>query len=202
MAINALNVIVGAPDQSNTVGAVNWADVGTSLPSDARTTLPATWKSGGYVSTDGVSLSIEQSTTPIDDWSLAHVRTLLDSFTGTVTFTFIQTDYDTLVMLFGASNVAQTPAAGSNGTLIKVSIGAELPPAKAFCFNMKDGDQRVRLALPNAQPTIDGELTFKANEPISWSVSLDCGADSTGKSIYFLYDNGVLASATTTTTGA
>lgn len=193
MAINALNVVVGAPDQSATVGAVNWAAVDTTLPTDARTALTSAWTAGGYVSSDGVTLSIEQGTTSIPDWSLGHVRTLLEDFTGTVTFTFIQTDADTLKMLFGDANVTVTAATSTAGALIKVSIGAELPAPKAFVFNMKDGNQRVRLALPNAQPTIDGELVFRANEPISWSVSLDCGQDASGKCIYFMYDDGAVS---------
>lgn len=193
MAIDATNVIVGAPDQSATVGAVNWAAVGTTLPTDARTALTSGWTKGGYVSSDGVTLSIEQGTTSIPDWSLGTVRTLLEDFTGTVTFSFIQTDADTLKMLFGASNVTVTAATSTAGEIIKVAIGPELAPSQAFVFNMKDGDQRVRLALPNAQPTIDGELVFRANEPISWSVSLDCGQDANGKCIYFLYDDGAVS---------
>ena len=195
MAINVANVIIGAPDQSPTTGAVNWAPLGTTAPTDARTALGSAWTSGGYVSSDGVSLSIDQSTKSIDDWSLAHVRTLLDEFTGTVTFTFIQTDYDTLCMIFGASNVTQTAATTTSPALIHVAIGPELPSAKAFAFNMKDGESRVRLFLPNAQVTLDGELTFKADEAISWSVSLDAGAGTDGKCIHFFYDNGQVASA-------
>lgn len=201
MPINAANVVVGAPDQSSTVGAVNWAATSASMPTDAKTTLPSvTWTSGGYVSTDGVSLSIDQGTTSIQDWSLGHIRTLLEDFTGTVTFTFVQTDYNALCAIFGTSNVTLTPATVSSGALIKLQVGPELAPAKAWAFNMKDGDQRVRLVLPNAQPTLDGEISFVANEPISWSVSLDCNMDANGKSIYFYYDDGVYA--TTTTTGA
>lgn len=192
MPINAVNVVVGAPDQSSTVGAVNWAATTATMPTDARTALPtATWTSGGYVSTDGVSLSIDNSTTGIQDWSLGHIRTLLEDFTGTVTFTFVQTDYDTLCAIFGAENVTKTNATSTAGTLIKLSIGPQLAAAKAWCFNMKDGNQRIRLVLPNAQPTLDGELTFVANQPISWSVSLDCSMDASGKSIYFFYDDGV-----------
>ncbi len=194
MPINAVNVVVGAPDQSSTVGAVNWAATTATMPTDAKTALPtATWTSGGYVSTDGVSLSIDTSTTGIQDWSLGHIRTLLEDFTGTVTFTFIQTDYESLCAIFGASNVTKTAATSTAGTLIKLSIGPQLAEAKAWCFNMKDGNQRVRLVLPNAQPTLDGELTFVANQPISWSVSLDCSMDSNGKSIYFYYDDGVVS---------
>lgn len=191
MATNVSHVVVGAPDQSNTVGAVNWADVGTALPTDARTVLPnADWTSGGYVSVDGVSLSIDQSTTAIQDWSLGHIRTLLEDFTGTVTFKFIQTDYDSLCMLFGASHVTLTPANSSHGDIITVDMGPELPEPKAFAFNMKDGEQRIRLCMPNAQPLLDGELTFVANEPISWGISLDCGIDENGDCITFIYDDG------------
>lgn len=194
MPINALNVVVGAPDQSSTVGAVNWAATTATMPTDARTALPsATWTSGGYVSTDGISLSIDNSTTSIQDWSLGHIRTLLEDFTGTVTFTFVQTDYNALCVLFGEDNVTKTDATTTTGTLLSLAIGPELAPTKAFAFNMKDGDQRVRLVLPNAQPTIDGEITFVANEPISWSVSLDCNMDASGKSIYFYYDDGVVS---------
>lgn len=194
MPINAVNVVVGAPDQSATVGAVNWAATTATMPTDAKTALPAsTWTSGGYVSTDGVSLSIDNSTTSIQDWSLGHIRTLLEDFTGTVTFTFIQTDYNSLCAIFGESNVTKTDATTTAGTLISVAIGPELADAKAWAFNMKDGSQRIRLVLPNAQPTLDGELTFVANEPISWSVSLDCNMDASGKSIYFYYDDGVTA---------
>ena len=201
MPINVANVIVGAPDQSATTGAVNWAPLGTALPTDARTALPSTWKSGGYVNSDGVTLSLDQGTASIDDWSLGHIRQLLESFTGTVTFTFVQTDYDTLCMLFGEDNVTQTAATTTSGALIHVAIGPELPDPAAFTFNMKDGDQRIRLCLPNAQATLGGELVFRANEAIAWSVSLDCGAGSDGKCIHFLYDDGQVVSGTTTTTG-
>lgn len=190
MAIDNEHVIIGAPNQSATTGAVQWAPVGTSTPTDARSVLTTPWKSGGYVNSDGVSLAIDQDTTTIDDWSLAHVRTLLQGFTGTVTFTFIQTDYETLCMIFGEDNVTLTNATAEHGAVITVKIGPSLPKPLAFCINMKDAEQRIRLALPNAQPKLDGDLTFKADEAISWSLSLDCAADADGKCIYLIYDDG------------
>ena len=196
MAIDNEHVIIGAPNQSETTGAVQWAPVGTTTPTDARSVLETPWKSGGYVNSDGVALAIDQETTTIDDWSLGHVRTLLQGFTGTVTFTFIQTDYETLCMIFGEDNVTLTPATADHGAIINVHIGPELPKALAYAINMKDGNQRIRLALPNAQATLDGDLTFKADEPISWSLSLDCGIDKAdGKCIHFIYDDGKVVSA-------
>ena len=75
MAIDAKKVLVGAPDQSSTTGAVLYAAVGTTLPTDA-TTAPYGFTSGGYVSEDGLTLSASFNTTDIKDWSKGTIRTL------------------------------------------------------------------------------------------------------------------------------
>ena len=190
MAIDAKKVLVGAPDQSSTVGAVNYADLNTTAPTDAGTALAAGYTKCGYVSEDGLTISTDYGTTKIKDWSKATVRTLLDEFTGEVTFAFIQTDYDGLCAIFGASHVTQS------GNKITVKLGAHLAPAKSFAFNMKDGDAKVRVYLPNAQAKLDGDLTFVANEPITWSVKLECNADSDGESIYVFVDEAASSSGT------
>lgn len=190
MAIDAKKVLVGAPDQSSTVGAVNYADLNTTAPTDAGTALAGGYTKCGYVSEDGLTISTDYGTTKIKDWSKATVRTLLDEFTGEVTFAFIQTDYDGLCAIFGASHVNRS------GNKIKVSLGAHLAPAKSFAFNMKDGDAKVRVYLPNAQAKLDGDLTFVANEPITWSVKLECNADSSGESIYVFVDEAASSSGT------
>ena len=51
---------------------------------------------------------------------------------------------------------------------------------------MKDGDARARIILPNAQPVIDGDITFVANEPITWGVSLKCNTDANGDAIIII----------------
>ena len=202
MAIDSKKIIIGAPDQSTT-GAVAFAETSATLPTTAGASLdPATWSDGGYVSENGVSVTPTFSTTDIKDWSRASVRTLLDEFTGEVKFSFIQTDYASLVAIFGASNVSKTAADSTHGEQIKVKMGARMAPAKAWCFSMKDGDARARIVLPNAQPVIDGDLSFVANEPIAWSVSLKCNADANGDNIIILTDDGIVTTTTTTTQGA
>ncbi len=197
MAIDATKVLVGAPDQSSTVGAVQYAATTASLPTDAKTA----WSAGtscGYVSEDGLVISTDYGTKEIKDWSKSTVRTLLDEFTGEVTFSFIQTDYESLCAIFGTENVVKVNATSTHGTQITVKIGAHIAGAKAYVFNMKDGNAKVRVVLPNATPTLNGDLTFNAGDAINWSVKLTCGADVNGESIYIYTDDGVA----TTTTGA
>lgn len=191
MAIDATKVLVGAPNQSSTTGAVNFAPIGTALPTDAVTALNNAFTACGYVSEDGLTLTADYSTTDIKDWSKSTVRTILDEFTGEVTFAFIQTDYESLCAIFGSDNVTKTDATTTHGEQITVKLGAHMAPAACYAFNMKDGDARVRIVLPNAQPVLDGDLTFVAGEAITWSVKLSCGADANGESIYIYTDDGV-----------
>jgi len=201
MAVDSKKIIIGAPDQATT-GAVAYADVGTALPTTAIASLdPSKWADTGYVSEDGVTLTPNYNTNDIKDWSKGAVRTLLNEFTGEVKFAFIQTDYAALVAIFGASNVTKTAATAGHGEQITVKMGARMAPAKSWCFSMKDGDARVRIVLPNAQPVLDGTMSFAADEPITWGVSLKCNADSNGDNIIILTDDGV-TTTTTTTTGA
>ena len=190
MGIDAKKMLVGAPDQSPTTGAVQYADTTATLPTDA-TTAAQGFTSGGFVSEDGLVLNVSYSTKKIRDWSKKSRRTLLEEFTCEVTFTFAQTDYDTLVAIFGESNVSRS------GDKIHVAIGSELPPARAWVFNMKDGEDKARLCLQNAQPVLDGDIAFVADEPIKWPLRLSCDAGTDGKAAHIYVDD-----ATTTTTGA
>ena len=188
MAVDNTKIIIGAPNQSTT-GAVACAAVGTTLPTTATDALTSAWTDGGYVSENGVAVTPTFSTTEIRDWSRASVRTLLEDFSGEVKFAFIQTDYDSLAGIFGEDNVTEA------GNRITIKIGARMAPAKAWCFSMKDGETRARIILPNAQPVIDGDITFVANEPITWGVSLKCNTDANGDAIIIITD----ANGTTTT---
>lgn len=193
MAIDAKKVLVGAPDQSATTGAVNIAPIGTALPTDATTALGNAFAKCGYVSEDGMTISQNYSTVNIKDWSRATVRTLLDEFTGEITFKFIQTGYEELSAIFGAENVEQTAATSSHGEQLAVQIGAHLADPACYAFNMKDGDAKVRVVVPNAQAVPDGDLSFVADEAITWGCKLTCNADASGQSIYIYTDDGVVS---------
>lgn len=193
MAIDAKKVLVGAPDQSTTTGAVNFAPIGTTLPTDATTALDNAFSKCGYVSEDGITLSQNYSTTDIHDWSRATVRTMLDEYTGEISLVFIQMGYEELCAIFGEDNVTRVAATAQHGEQIKVKLGAHLADPKCFAFNMKDGDARIRIVVPNAQAQPDGDMVFVANQPISLALRLKCNADADGQSIYIYTDDGVVS---------
>lgn len=189
MAVDAKSVLVGAPEQAVT-GAVNFAAIGTALPTDATSALTG-FTDAGYVSQDGLTLTPDYSTTDINDWSGAVVRTLLESFTGEISWTFIQTSENELKALLGEDNVTVTAANTTHGKQLAIAMGAELAPERSYAFKMKDGDAKVLIVCPNAQIIPDGDITFVANDAISWGCKLSCHPDASGKSIYIYTDDGV-----------
>lgn len=192
MATDASKVLVGTPDQKVT-GAIMSAPLGTPLPQTIDDQLDQAFIDGdsGYVSSDGLTLTPDASTNDINEWGGALVRRLLESFNGTIAWSYIQTDLDSLRNAFGDNNVEVTaPATAEHGEQIRVSIGARLPERKSWIFRMKDGNARMMIVAPDAQPTSWEDITFAATDAVSWPVSLATYPDASGNSLYILLDDG------------
>lgn len=194
MALDAKKVYAPTPDQSPTTGAVAVADTGVTPPTDAGSVLPpANWDEGGYVSEDGISLTVTRSTTPIRDWSKSVVRNLLTEFGGAIVCNFLQVDEFAAKCMFGEGNVTVTAATQTHGAQMKVGIGAELPPIKAFCFSMKDGNSRVRVFVPRGQFTDVNQIDFKPDAGLTFGGTIQTYDDGTGNSVYVMFDDGVIS---------
>lgn len=193
--VNSNDVYLLGPDQSTTTGALMKGTSSASAPTDARTALGTGWSSAaGYISESGITLNINRSTTALKDWGLNTVRVASTDFTTNITGEFLQMDGDTATTLFGASNVTVTAATSSKPANVKISIGPDMPPAGKFCFNMKDGDRRGRIYIPNGQITQVGSPTFVPGAGNVWPFTLECYDDGTGHSVYVHMDNGVTSS--------
>lgn len=193
--VNSNDVYLLGPDQSTTTGALMKGTSSASAPTDARTALGTGWSSAaGYISESGITLNINRSTTALKDWGLNTVRVASTDFTTNITGEFLQMDGDTATTLFGSNNVTVTAATSSKPANIKISIGPDMPPAGKFCFNMKDGDRRGRIYIPNGQITQVGSPTFVPGSGNVWPFTLECYDDGTGHSVYVHMDNGVTSS--------
>lgn len=192
--IDVSKVLAGAPDQKTT-GAINDAPLGTALPTDATAQLDPSFTSSGYVSQDGLELATDRSTNDIKEWGGATVKKILESFDGTIAWSEIQMSYEALCHAFGADNVHKVKAAQEHGEQIIVKINASLPTARSWVFNMKDGNSRIRVVVPNGQVTAVDTLKFAASEAIALPITLSCYPDENGDSILIYTDDGVKAGA-------
>lgn len=194
MAVDAKNVLVGTADQATT-GAILSAPLGTTLPSGVSDALDKAFTDSGYVSNDGLTFTADNSTSDINEWNGALVRRLLESQDVTLSWAHLETNVASLRNAFGDNNVSTTPATADHGETIKVSIGSSLPAAKSWVFRLKDGDHRILIVVPNGQITSMDDVSFVANDAITWPVTLSTYPDSTGKNVYIYFDDGKTVAA-------
>lgn len=174
---NASNVVAGKPLAT---GGVLMAEVGSAAPTDAAATLDPAFVSAGYIGEDGLTEATDRSTEKVKAWGGDTVKVLQTDFATTYTFTFIETlNGDVLKAVYGDDNVTTTAATSSEGTLHSVKVNGETLPHKAFVFEVKDGDARIRIHVPDGQITEVGEVTYSDSEIVGYSVTVEAFRDST-----------------------
>lgn len=173
MANTAANVLVGKP--LATGGALT-GPLSATLPEDA-TTAPTGFTAVGYISDDGVTQTIDTDTTDINAWGGDVVRTIQTSHKLTYQLTLIETSAASLGVYYGADNV-------SGSTALTVLIkGGDLPHGK-WVLEVRDGDRRVRITIPDGQVTDRGDVVWKDDEAVAYEVTITCFPDADGVKAY------------------
>lgn len=190
--VNSNNVFVGAPDQATT-GAILTGPRTDFIPSTIDDFDFDGLTDSGYVNEDGVTITPNESTEAIRDWSLNVIRRILTEFDGTLSWTHLELSENALKNYMGDDQVSVTPATSAHGTQIKAAIAGKLRPTKAWYFKIKDGERRVVVMVPHGQVTERGEITLAASSAIQLPVTLTTYPDAAGNSIYIFTDDGVVA---------
>lgn len=173
MANNAANTLVA-------VTGSFYADIANTAtaPTDTSTALNAAFIDMGYVSEDGVSLTMPSTgdTTPIKAWQGgATVRILRSATTDSpqLKLRLIETKSDVIKTVFGVT-VTQAVAEGSfvlNATAIRTPFRAVL--------HVIDGAELIRIYAPAAAVADIGEIKFANQEAIGYEITLDLQYDAT-----------------------
>ena len=157
MATNAVNVGKGRAS-----GMFYVAPAGTAIPT-TLSAIPSAWEEVGFISEDGMELQLSRDVEDIKDWSNTIRRTVLTDHDEKASGSCISTTAAALAELFGSSNVT------ISGSTITVDLSAtELPPAKAYLFVMKDGDDLMCFGCSNGQISVADNVSFTAGDGIEW----------------------------------
>lgn len=168
----ASNVLVGV------TGGAYVAPEGTTLPTDAATALNASFEEVGYIHEDGVTQSITTDVTDLRAWQNADVvRKLQTSHDLTFQLTMIETSDVTLATYYG------NYAAGV------VEINADNMPHKAWILEVADGDDDLRIVIPDGQITERGDITYQNGDAVGYPITITCFADASDVKAY-LYVSG------------
>lgn len=190
MANDTKNVVAGRPLST---GGVLRGPLGTALPTDVTTAPGVAFKALGYVSEDGLTETVERSTDKIRAWGGDTVKVVQTEYGVTYSFTLIEaTREDVLKAVYGEGNVTTTPATPSAGALSTVVLNSETLEHAAWIFEIKDGDARIRIVVPDGQVTEIGEVTYADGEAVGYEVTVEAFRDEAinGQAIKYI-TNGV-----------
>jgi hypothetical protein len=172
----AANVLVGKPPVT---GGLLYAPIGTTVPTDATTSLPGAFVGVGYIHSDGVVQAMGTDSSDITAWGGDVVRTIQTSHTLTYHFTMLETNDQTLAAYYGDDNF--------DPGVVRIN-SAELPH-KEWVIAVLDDDRTVRVVVPNGKITERGDLGFVTDDAAGYEVTVTCYPDASGNKAYIYYSD-------------
>jgi hypothetical protein len=164
MALDSDNVRVGVS------GAVYVAPTGTTAPTDSGVALDNAFTDLGYVSSDGITETIDRTTNQIRAWQNGSlVREVTSEGTYSVDLMFIETSEAVLELYYG-STITDGELDGD-----PTATGGR----QSFVVDVVDGDVIERIYIPAGEITSVGERTIASGEAIGYSVTITAYADET-----------------------
>lgn len=184
MANDASQVLVGIPNVSGGVLMSESPIAKAQYPSDASTAVPVALKAVGFVTEDGVTESTSRNIEKIRAWGGQTVRVVQQDYETTYRFAFLQfKNIDTLKAVYGKDNVTQNGAGK-----IAIKKNAQVLEHRSFCFEMEDGDTKVRVFIPKGQITEVGDVSYDHRAAITLEVTIEAFPDEDNNNAYVWTD--------------
>lgn len=193
MANTVSNVTTGKPKVG---GAVFWAPLGSTIPTDTTTELDNAFVPLGYCSDDGVTNSSAPDTDTVKAWGGDTVLRPNSGRDDTFQFTMIEAkNTDVLKRVYNSDNVTGTLSTG-----VTVKVNSDDPEEGIWVIDMiLRGNTAKRIVIPDGQVTDLDDITSNDGDPIGYGVTVSAAPDSDGNTHYeYLKD----PTTTTTTTGS
>lgn len=167
MTLTADNVRVAV------TGAVYVADTGTDLPASASENRDAAFADVGYISEDGITQAISEDIGDIKAWQNGDVvRKVQTRHDVTYAFSMIETSATTLATFYG------------NYTSGTVEVTGEQLDHKSWIIDVIDGDDEIRIVIPDGQITERGDVSWKNDEAVAYNVTITAFPDQDGVKAY------------------
>lgn len=176
---NVSNVSTGKP---KLVGAVFFADVGTTLPTDATSALDAGFSDLGFVSEDGVTNSNTPETDDIKAWGGQVVLTVQTSKPDEFKLTLIESlNSGVLKVVYGDDNV--TVDGGTGAITVQATAAEQEEHSFVITMALRGGATR-RIVIPNGKLKEVGDVVYKDDEAIGYEITLAALPNGSGVTHY------------------
>lgn len=180
MAQTVANVSAGKPPIA---GAVYRAAAGTTLPTNATSTLAAAFKALGYCSEDGLTNANSPSVTNIKAWGGDTVLTIQEEKPDTFKVTLIEVlNEEVLKAVYGASNVTGAISSASGMT---IKANATDPGEGVWAIDIvMNSKVAKRVVIPHGKITELGDITYSDSAAVGYEVTITALPDSSGNTHY------------------
>ncbi|WP_029925495.1 hypothetical protein [Nocardia otitidiscaviarum] len=193
MALPSTDFIGAGTPNIAVTGGVLAGPLTAPVPTTAAATIDPLIKPLGYVSEDGLEPQGERAVNAIKDWNADIIAQLQTEHSVRFGLTLYGAwDEDVLGEVFGPENLTVTPATTTTGKLITVKETGSVLPNRVWVFDMKTGDKKLRIVLPNAKISEVTERAFVAGELAGFQIVVEAFKDDLGNKAYRYYDDGVL----------
>lgn len=166
-------------------GAVYVAPVGTTLPTSSSGSLDTAFVNCGYVSTDGVTFTPNESVDAVYAWqNSARVATTRTELEYTFQFVLIE-DKGAVAKLWFRSSSVDIVSAGE----WSLTPDTETDGRRAFVVDVVDGSNLKRYVIAQGEITERGEQVYAGSDPIGYDATVTCYYDSTLGAPFKVYSN-------------
>jgi hypothetical protein len=186
MASSASNVFAAQPKAT---GALRYAPLGTTAPTDASAALDVGWIDLGYIGEDGFTETLTRDTEKKKAFGGATVKVLQTDFANTFQFAFMESiNADVLKRVFGEGNVT---VSGANITVAK---NKKVLPHESYVIDTEDGDNLLRTYIPDGQIIEVDDIVRVHTDTIMYTVTVEAFEDESGNNSYDFHYVDALAS--------
>lgn len=164
MPNNADNVFVSGGN-----GAIAHAPLGTSVPTDFYDALNQAFNEVGYVNEDGVTEKEGIESKKITAWQNGDtVRTVQTAHALTYELTMLERNDETIAIAYG------------NGNAASHKINGEAKVHEVYVIDCLDGNDVVRIVIPDGQVVDKKEVAYKGLEATAYGVTIEAYPDANG----------------------
>lgn len=171
----ATNVSTGKPAKA---GAIFFAPLGTTLPTDTDTALSDAFVPLGYVSDDGLTNDNSPESEQIKAWGGTTVLNTQTDRPDSFGFTLLEVlNVNVLKRVYGDANVT----VDSSGNISISATSDELEPGSWVIDMIMRGSRKKRIVIPNGTVADIGPITYKDDEAVGYELTIQAVPDTDGQ---------------------